>query len=117
MTKVLIVDDNASNRKLVAAILEHEAYVTLEAADGVDGLAKARAEGPDLVISDILMPSMDGFEFVRQLRADRMLAHTAVIFQTAHYHEREARRLAQSCQVARVLLRPCTAAEILDAVR
>lgn len=117
MTKVLIVDDNASNRKLVAAILGHEGYVTLEAVDGVDGLAIARAERPDLVISDILMPSMDGFEFVRQLRADPMLAHTAVIFQTAHYHEREARRLAQSCQVARVLLRPCTAAEILDAVR
>lgn len=117
MARVLIVDDNATNRKLLAAILEHEAHVVLEAVDGVDGLAMARAERPDLVISDILMPSMDGYEFVRQLRADPSLAHTAVIFHTAHYHEREARHLAQVCQVNRVLVKPCKAADILQAVR
>jgi diguanylate cyclase len=117
MARILIVDDNASSRALVTTILGNEAHDTLEALDGVDGLAIARAKRPDLIISDILMPSMDGFEFVRLLRADPMLTHTPVIFHTAHYHEREAHRLAQSCQVARVLLLPCSAAEILDAVR
>jgi diguanylate cyclase len=117
MARVLIVDDNATNRKLLATILEHDAHATLEAVDGVDGLAMARADHPDVVISDILMPTMDGYEFVRQLRADPLLAHTAVIFHTAHYHEREARHLAQVCQVNRVLVKPCKAADILDAVR
>jgi diguanylate cyclase (GGDEF)-like protein/PAS domain S-box-containing protein len=117
MAKILIVDDNATNRKLLVTILGHEGHAIFEAVDGEDGLSMARAEEPDLVISDILMPSMDGFEFVRRLRADPKLSHTAVIFHTAHYHEREARQLAQSCQVARVVLNPSVAAEILGAVR
>src|ERR1700686_2651257 len=117
MAKILIVDDNATNRKLVVAILGHAGHATLEAVDGVDGLMMARAEEPDLVISDILMPSMDGFEFVRRLREDSKIRHTAVIFHTAHYHERAARNLAKSCQVARVVVRPSVAADILNAVR
>jgi diguanylate cyclase (GGDEF)-like protein/PAS domain S-box-containing protein len=117
MAKILIVDDNATNRKLVVTILGHAGYATLEAVDGVDALTMARAEQPDLVISDILMPSMDGFEFVRRLRADSKVAHTPVIFHTAHYHEREALNLARSCQVARVVVKPSVAAEILNAVR
>src|ERR1700733_3641384 len=117
MAKILIVDDNATNRKLVVTILGHAGHATLEAADGEDGLMMARAEHPDLVISDILMPSMDGFEFVRRLRLDSKVGHTAVIFHTAHYHEREAHNLAKSCQVARVVVKPSVAAEILNAVR
>ena len=117
MAKILIVDDNATNRKLVVAILGHAGHATLEAVDGVDGLMMARAEEPDLVISDILMPSMDGFEFVRRLREDSKVGHTAVIFHTAHYHERAARNLAKSCQVARVVVKPSVAADILNAVR
>src|SRR5579863_7141608 len=116
MAKVLIVDDNATNRKLVAAILEHETHTVLEAADGADGLAVARAERPDLVISDILMPSMDGYEFVRQLRADPELHETRVIFHTAHYHEREANSLALSCSVDSVLVKPCSAIQMLETV-
>ena len=117
MAKILIVDDIATNRRLLVAILEHEGHQIFEAVDGVDGLSVARVEIPDLVISDILMPSMDGYEFIRQLRAEPGLSHIPVIFHTAHYHEREARHLAQMCQVARVLVKPCSAEEILEAVR
>src|ERR1019366_444120 len=117
MAKILIVDDNANSRKLLVAILGHAGYTMFEAVDGVDGLISARAQAPDLIISDILMPSMDGFEFVRRLRADPKLSHTAVIFHTAHYHEREAVNLARSCQVARVVVKPSVAAELLGAVR
>jgi len=79
-------------------------------------LAIARSRRPDLVISDILMPTMDGYEFVRQLRADADLATTAVIFCTAHYHEREAHTLAEACGVARVLVKPCKPEQILRSV-
>jgi CheY-like chemotaxis protein len=65
MAKILVVDDNASNRKLLVALLGHEGHWMIEASDGADGLEAARAQSPDLVISDILMPTMDGFEFVR----------------------------------------------------
>ena len=58
---------------------------------------RVRVERPDLVISDILMPTMDGYEFVRQLRADLRIAATKVVFTTATYHVREALALAAAC--------------------
>jgi CheY-like chemotaxis protein len=116
MARILVVDDNATSRKLVVALLSHDGHVTFEAGDGEEGLALAQAERPQLVISDILMPSMDGYGFVRRLRADPALRGTPVIFHTAHYHEREAHKLAQTCRVARVLVKPCPAAEMLRAV-
>jgi diguanylate cyclase len=116
VARILVVDDNPINRRLVATMLRHEGYQTVEAVDGVDALAGARASRPDLVISDILMPSMDGYEFARLLRADHALSDVPVIFYTAYYHEEQARTLAQSCHVARVLVKPCPAAQFLQAV-
>jgi diguanylate cyclase len=116
LATILVIDDSAPNRQLLIAALHREGHVTLEATDGAEGLSVARAGRPDLVISDVLMPSMDGYEFVRQLRADHQLATTAVIFYTAHFHEQEARTLAAECGVARVLLKPARSAEIMEAV-
>jgi diguanylate cyclase (GGDEF)-like protein len=116
MAKILVIDDNDTNRKLVVTLLNFQGHRTFEAVDGADGLASARAERPDLVISDILMPTMDGYEFVRQLRTDQKLGTTAVILYTAHYHEREARKLAEACRVARVLTKPCATADLVRAV-
>ena len=75
-----------------------------------------QTERPDLVIADILMPTMDGYEFVRQLRADPAVAATPVIFLTAHYHEREAQSLARACGVSRVLIKPCEPEVVLGTV-
>ncbi len=116
MATILVVDDNPANRKLVVTLLSHEGHRMIEAYDGADGLAAARAQLPDLVISDILMPSMDGFEFVRRLRADPGLHAVAVIFYTAHYHEAEARNLAAACRVSRVILKAGRASGIVTAV-
>ncbi|MBS0419325.1 MAG: EAL domain-containing protein [Proteobacteria bacterium] len=116
MATILVVDDNGSNRKLVVTLLTHEGHRLIEARDGLEGLEAARTEIPDLVISDILMPSMDGFEFVRRLRADPQLHNVAVIFYTAHYHETEARNLAEACRVSRVIVRSSGAAGIVKAV-
>jgi diguanylate cyclase (GGDEF)-like protein/PAS domain S-box-containing protein len=116
MANILVVDDNASNRKLVVTVLGHEGHRMIEANDGADGLQAACAGHPDLVISDILMPTMDGFEFVRRLRADPLLHNVAVIFYTAHYHEAEAVNLAEACRVSRVVVRSDGAAGIVRAV-
>jgi diguanylate cyclase (GGDEF)-like protein/PAS domain S-box-containing protein len=116
MAKILVVDDNPGNRKLVVTLLSHEGHRMIEANDGADGLEAARAERPDLVISDILMPTMDGFEFVRRLRTDPKLHDVAVVFYTAHYHEAEARNLAESCRVSRVIVRSSGAVGIVRAV-
>jgi diguanylate cyclase (GGDEF)-like protein len=113
---VLVIDDNAVNRKILVTLMNYEGYRVVEASDGREGLEFARALQPALVISDIVMPTMDGYQFVRQLRADPDLAHIEVIFYTAHYHVREAQQLAAACQVARVLTKPSAPAEILNAV-
>jgi diguanylate cyclase (GGDEF)-like protein len=116
MNKILVVDDNATNRKLVVTWLDSDGYLTVEAVDGSDGLATARRERPNLVISDILMPTMDGYEFIRRLRLEPGFAATAVIFYTANYHEHEARELAAKCGVRRVLVKPSARVEFLSAV-
>ena len=114
--KILVVDDEASNRALVVTLIHHRGHEALEAGDGAEALAVVRSQLPALVISDILMPTMDGFEFVRQLRADPAMAATEVIFYTAHYREREARNLAAACGVSRVLIKPCEPQDILEAI-
>lgn len=116
MTKILVVDDQMENRLLVVTLIDSLGYQPLEASDGVEALALVRAEHPDLVISDILMPTMDGYEFVRQLREDPTLAATEVIFYSAHYREREARNLAKACGVSHVLVKPCEPQDILSAI-
>jgi PAS domain S-box-containing protein len=75
-------------------------------------LALVSSEHPDLVITDILMPTMDGYEFVRRLRSAREIAHTPVIFCTAHFREYDAKDLARECGVDYVLVKPLD----LDAV-
>ena len=116
MAKILVVDDLPANRALVVTLVGHSGHQALEATDGAEALAVVRAERPELVISDILMPTMDGYEFVRQLRNDPELAATQVIFCSAHYHEQEARSLAQACGVTQVLIKPCEPQDILAAI-
>ncbi len=116
MATILVVDDRASNRQFLTTLLGYGGHRLLEAANGAEALDLVRAERPDLVITDILMPNMDGYEFVQHLRSDPVLAPTPVIFHTATYSAPEARMLAQSCGVAIVLPKPCEPQEILAAV-
>ena len=116
MATILIVDDRPTNREFLVTLLGYGGHRLLEAADGAEGLAVVRAERPDLVIADILMPTMDGYEFVRQLRADPAIADTRVVFYTAHYHEPEARKLAAACGVSDVLTKPCEPEVVLRTV-
>jgi response regulator RpfG family c-di-GMP phosphodiesterase len=97
-------------------LLGHRGHQLLEAADGFAALKICQAERPDLVISDILMPTMDGFEFVRLLRDDPTLANTAVIFYTATYYQPEAQSLARACGVLHLLQKPSSPEVILRTV-
>ena len=116
MATILIVDDNAINRSFLVTLLGYAGHRLLEAANGVDGLTLMHAEHPDLVISDVLMPSMDGHEFVTRIHADPAIAATPIIFYTAAYHESEARAIAQSCGVQTVLAKPAEPEHILRSV-
>ena len=116
MATILVVDDLAANRKVLVGLLAYHGHQLTEAADGREGLAAARATRPDLVITDVLMPVMDGYELVRQLRIDPVTSAIPVVFYTAHYGEREARALALSSGVVDVLTKPVEPEEVLAIV-
>lgn len=116
MATILIVDDRETNRDFLATLLGHRQHRIVQAADGRGALALARVERPDLIISDILMPTMDGYELVRALRSEPAIAQTPVVFTTAHYLDREGRALAASCGVALILPLPCEPDLVLQVV-
>src|SRR5687768_17329835 len=116
MATILIVDDIATNRDYLVTLLRYHGHIMHEAEDGSAGLASVHSHHPDLVITDVLMPVMDGYEFLRQLRLDPGTRDLPVIFYTAHYGEREARALALSSGVSAVLVKPVQSAEILKVV-
>jgi twitching motility two-component system response regulator PilH len=70
MKKILVVDDEPAQRKVIATALKQKGYATLEAEDGLSGLEQARAETPDLIISDVYMDNMNGFRMVESLRQE-----------------------------------------------
>jgi diguanylate cyclase (GGDEF)-like protein len=115
--KILIADDNRANREALASLLEAAGYDVSSAADGWDALMKAREERPELIISDVLMPKMDGYELARRLREDPALHGAGVIFYTAYFGEQDAKNLARAHGVERVLEKPSDNDVILDAVR
>jgi two-component system cell cycle sensor histidine kinase/response regulator CckA len=116
MATILIVDDHPVNREFLGTVLGYGGHRLLQAADGAAALVLAHAERPDLIIADLLMPTMDGYELVRQLRANAAVAQIPVVFCTAHYLEHEARTLAQQCGVSHILTKPCEPEEVLRVV-
>src|ERR1700760_2426817 len=85
VAKILVVDDYPTNREFLVTLLGYRGHSLHEASDGAEALDVAAAVRPDLIITDVLMPTMDGYEFVRRLRSISEIASTPVIFYTAHY--------------------------------
>ena len=113
---ILVVDDRAENREFLIDLLQSARYRVFEAVDGEQALEITHREKPDLVIADVLMPKMDGYAFVWQLRAFPTIARTSVIFYTATYLESESRKLAEAAGVKHVIVKPCEPQEILRIV-
>jgi diguanylate cyclase (GGDEF)-like protein len=116
MATILVADDNRANREALSALLETAGHAVLRAVDGREALSRAQEARPELVISDVLMPMMDGYELARRLKADPATASVALMFYTAYFGGQEAQALAQAHGVSRVLLKPSENAEILRQV-
>jgi len=82
--RVLVVDDSSVTRALLIRTLSQAGFLTLEAADGAEGAVVALREQPDVVITDVEMPTMDGFQLLHLLRSDPATAHTPVLILTSH---------------------------------
>jgi PAS domain S-box-containing protein len=113
---ILVLDDRAVERELLEAVLRSAGHTVAQASNGEEALARARAEHHDLIIADILMPGMDGYEFVRALREDTATVGARVILCTALYDQQEVEQLARACGVEHVLIKPVEPEEILEAV-
>ena len=87
MSKVLIVEDEANIRQLVKYNLEKESFQVIEAEDGLQGLRLAKAEKPDLVLLDLMLPQMDGLEVCRSLKGNQATAALPIIMLTAKSEE------------------------------
>lgn len=79
MAKILIVEDDKFLRELITQKILKEGYQTAEAINGEEGVAKAKEEKPDLILLDLILPGIDGFEALRQVKEDPDIAHIPVI--------------------------------------
>ena len=82
--KILVVDDNQDGRELVVKILKNRGYQIIEAVDGEEALEKASVECPDLILLDISIPKLDGYEVTRRLKSQVKFKDTPIIALTAH---------------------------------
>ncbi|HEY2343060.1 MAG TPA: response regulator [Chthoniobacteraceae bacterium] len=115
--KILIVDDVELNRKVLRFTLRSAGLETVEAADGVEALDALHRERMDLIISDILMPRMDGYRLCQEVRKDERLRNTPFIAYTSTYTQESDARLALECGADRYLKKPAAKEKILELVR
>lgn len=98
MPKLLLVEDNEMNRDMLARRLEKRGYTVVIAVDGQSGVNLARSEKPDLILMDMSLPIIDGWEASRQLKADAAVATIPIIALTAHaMAEDREKALAAGC--------------------
>ena len=116
MTRVLVIDDEAPIRLLCRVNLEAEGMDVLEAADGPSGLAKAKAEKPDVVLLDVMMPGLDGWRVAEELLDDPATSSIPIVFLTARADLRDRAR-GMDLGGLDYITKPFNPVELADAIR
>ncbi len=114
--RILIVDDDENGLLVLERTLSYYGYDVDTAKNGEFALEQARQHHPDLIITDIMMPKMDGFELCRQLKQDALLKSIPVIFNTATYVDAESQALARSLGVEHFVIKPLPQHELLELI-
>jgi len=96
MPRILVVEDDEANRELVTRVLRREGYEVIPANDGLIGVARALAEVPDLILMDLSLPELDGWEATRQIRANPVTATIPIIALTAHAFAEEVQEALEA---------------------
>jgi CheY-like chemotaxis protein len=90
--RILIVEDNPQNRYLMSFLLEQQGYELLSAEDGAQALAMLAEDAPDLILMDMQLPKVDGYEATRRIKADERLRNIPLVALTAHSMQRDEER-------------------------
>ncbi len=112
--KILIADDNADDRKILRCLLEHHRCQVIEAVDGQEALEQAARHMPDIIISDALMPKMDGFQFLRAVKTNKTLQSIPFVFYSATYTGADEAELAISLGAEAFIIKPKDPVEFWD---
>ncbi len=115
--KILVVDDSATNRFILDSALTEAGYDVVSADDGAEGLKKVRAEKFDLVITDLLMPRLDGFQFCQAIKNDEALGHLPVLVCTSNYTDSKDEALARDMGADGFITKTVATEELIEAVR
>jgi len=114
--RILIVEDNGDMRDFLRRVLARHGYAHLEAADGIEGMEIAQRDHPDLILMDMSLPELDGFEATRRLKANPNVQHIPIVAVTAHARPADEKRaLEAGCDA--YLSKPYSLREFLDAVQ
>ena len=116
MKSILIVDDIKVNLKVLEVLLTRNGYNTTSALSGKDALSLLQIKSIDLIISDILMPEMDGFQFCRLCKLDENLKHIPIIFYSSTHTEATARKLAKKVGATAFITKPADPAMLLKTI-
>jgi PAS domain S-box-containing protein len=114
---ILLIEDNEQNCYELQVLLAGNGYAVVTAADGAEALEKARQNPPDLVITDILMPVMDGFSLCREWMRDERLRDIPLVFYTATYTDEKDRELGLSLGAARFIIKPEEPEDLLRTIQ
>ena len=113
---VLIVEDNEDNRIVYSTMLRHFGFAVDEAENGAEGILKARSNQPDLILMDIAIPLVDGWEAVQRLKKDPATSHIPIVALTAHAMPADRERAMQvGCDG--YLAKPCEPRTVVEEVR
>ncbi len=116
MKTILVIEDDRMFLTLTVKLLERQGYSVIAARDGLAGITRARERTPDLILCDLMIPSIDGFEVVEMLRKDPATASVPIIIMTA-LSDRKSIRIGMELGADDYLTKPVTAEELLGAVK
>ena len=116
MPFAIVVDDSAADRHLAEILLKHAGFDVESCGDGKAALDLIKRLKPDLIITDLITPTIDGYELAREVRADPETASIPIVMMTAHYLEAEVHRLASQISIQQVVMKPFEPQAFLDAV-
>jgi response regulator RpfG family c-di-GMP phosphodiesterase len=106
MRRIIVVDDLKENRYLLQKLLEGHNYTVETASNGIEALEIVRKKPPDMIITDTLMPKMDGFQLCRELKSDEGLKDIPVLFYSATYTDEKSRKLALDIGAVEYVIKP-----------